>query len=248
MQLHTPQFTFKEVDTEGKETLEAISIADNFNRWMYDTIKPFCKGQILEIGSGTGNISKFFLENDSEIMLSDVRENYCDILSARFSKRKNVLGIKNVDLAHSGFNTHYEELLEKFDTVFALNVVEHIENDTEALANAKKLLKTGGTLIILVPAYQCLYNQFDRNLYHYRRYTKKSLSELFVKNSYAISNKFYFNALGILGWFISGKIWNNEIIPASQMSFYNAIVPFAKLLDAALLKRVGLSVILVGKK
>ena len=36
----------------GTDTLEVISEADNFNRWMYETIKPHCSGEILEIGSG----------------------------------------------------------------------------------------------------------------------------------------------------------------------------------------------------
>jgi len=34
----------------GTDTLEVISVARNFNRWMYDTVKPFCSGKILEIG------------------------------------------------------------------------------------------------------------------------------------------------------------------------------------------------------
>ena len=54
-------FQFKEIDKEGWETLLAISKADRFNRWMYDIIQPFIKGNILEIGSGIGNISQYFL-------------------------------------------------------------------------------------------------------------------------------------------------------------------------------------------
>ncbi|MCC6516189.1 MAG: class I SAM-dependent methyltransferase, partial [Chitinophagales bacterium] len=54
-------FHFKEIDADGQTTLEAIDKADNFNEWMYQTIKPFCKGKVLEIGSGIGNISRYFL-------------------------------------------------------------------------------------------------------------------------------------------------------------------------------------------
>ena len=52
---------YKEFDFEGEKTLKAIASADNFNEWMYSCIKIFCKGKILEIGSGIGNISKYFI-------------------------------------------------------------------------------------------------------------------------------------------------------------------------------------------
>src|SRR2546422_3892844 len=75
---------FKLIDEEGWETLEAIAKADKFNAWMFDTIRPFCKGRILEIGSGIGNISQFFISNNYDITLSDIRDNYCDILREKF--------------------------------------------------------------------------------------------------------------------------------------------------------------------
>ena len=59
----TENFKFEDIDISGMATLEAINSADKFNKWMYDTIQPFCAGNILEIGSGIGNISKFFINN-----------------------------------------------------------------------------------------------------------------------------------------------------------------------------------------
>ena len=44
-------FHYKEIDVDGQATLEAIDKADNFNEWMYQTIKPYCKGKALEIVS-----------------------------------------------------------------------------------------------------------------------------------------------------------------------------------------------------
>jgi 2-polyprenyl-3-methyl-5-hydroxy-6-metoxy-1,4-benzoquinol methylase len=242
------KFIYKEVDVEGHKTLDVISLANHFNKWMYNSIKLFCHGRILEVGSGIGNISQFFLQDKYAIMLSDIRENYCDLLSKKFSHHSNLLGIKKLDLVSPVFDNEYSELLESFDTVYALNVVEHIETDKEAIANAKKLLKKGGTLIILVPAYQFLYNTFDKELYHFRRYTAKTLGNLFLENGLTVQKKFYFNALGIVGWYVSGTLLKNKIIPESQMSFYNYLIPLAKLIDAVLFRSVGLSVIIVGKK
>jgi 2-polyprenyl-3-methyl-5-hydroxy-6-metoxy-1,4-benzoquinol methylase len=241
-------FTFKPVDLEGLETLNVISVADNFNRWVYDTIAPYCSGDILEVGSGTGNISEYFLANGQRICLSDIRENYCQLLHQKFKEDKNLIDIVQLDLVDPDFEKRYANFLERFDTVFALNVVEHIEDDNLAIANCRKLLKKGGTLIILVPAYQWLYNNFDKELYHYRRYVRKSLSKLLERNGFTIIRAMSFNAFGILGWFVSGTVMRKKIIPSSQMKLYNKLVPVIKVLDNLSFKRIGLSVIAVGKK
>jgi 2-polyprenyl-3-methyl-5-hydroxy-6-metoxy-1,4-benzoquinol methylase len=242
------KFDYKIIDPEGHETLSAIAQADNFNNWMYNTIKPYCKGKILEIGSGVGNISQFFIEDKVEILLTDIRDNYCEALREKFSNKANLLGVENIDIVDKDFETRYAKYIGTFDTVFALNVIEHIENDKLAIANCKKLLAKGGNLIILVPAYQWLYNNFDKELYHFRRYLAKQMRSLFVANDITVKRSFNFNALGIVGWFTSGKFLKKKIIPPSQMRFYNIIVPIARLLDALVLRKMGLSAIVIGEK
>jgi 2-polyprenyl-3-methyl-5-hydroxy-6-metoxy-1,4-benzoquinol methylase len=242
-------FEFKTVDEEGMEILDVIAKADKFNKWMFETIKPHCKGKVLEIGSGIGNISQFFLaDSQFQIQLTDIRDNYCDRLKQKFASSKNLLGVENIDLVDPNFDTKYSSHLEKYDTVFALNVVEHIKEDNLAIANAKKMLVKGGKLIILVPAYQALYNQFDTSLEHYRRYTKKNLNPLFVNNKLEIVHSQYFNAIGIAGWYVSGKLQKNDSIPEGQMGLYNKLVPVFKIADKLIFNKLGLSVITVGKK
>jgi len=125
-------------DPIGKQTLEVISQADTFNKWMYETIKPFSKGKVLEIGSGIGNISELFIENRSEIMLSDLRTEYCEILKEKFKNNSNFLGAEEIDLNDDNFETKYQNHIGIYDTVFALNVVEHIADDVLAIKNCKK--------------------------------------------------------------------------------------------------------------
>jgi len=241
-------FDFKELDAEGLETLDVISAAVKLNQWMYETIRPYCSGRILEIGSGIGNISAHFLNQGDDITLSDIRQNYCDILKERFGTYKNLKGVIHLDLVAEDFDVRYKDLLHSFNTVFALNVVEHIEDDQLAVKNAKKLLVENGNLIILVPAYQFLYNRFDKELFHFRRYTRQRLNMLFKEEKLSILRSFYFNAAGITGWFISGKIQKNKTIPKNQITLYNKLVPLFRLLDSLLFNRIGLSVISIGKK
>jgi SAM-dependent methyltransferase len=239
---------FVEEDKEGLSTLETISRANKFNQWMFDTIYPYCKGRILEIGSGIGNISQFFVDAKACITLSDIRENYCSQLKDRFSDASTLEDVILLNLIDPDFERKYAHYKNTFDTVFALNVVEHIKDDVLALKNCKFLLKDGGTLLILVPAYQSLYCSFDRELGHYRRYTRKTLSNVFEENHFKIDHYRYFNSAGILGWIFSGKILKKKTIPEGQMGIYNKLVPVFKIFDKIFLRAIGLSVILVGKK
>lgn len=243
-----PEFVFKPIDFEGWQTLEAIASAPLFNAWMYETISPRMNGKILEIGSGIGNISNFFLQEGKQIMLSDIRESYCRYLVSKFGHLSPCLGVRQIDLVHPNFALEYADLLSTFDSVFALNVVEHIENDNLAIANAQKLLKSGGRLVILVPAYQWLYNEFDKSLAHYRRYSKRSLSTLFLKNNFYIEKKYHFNFAAMGGWWFSGSVLRKKIIPSGQMKIYNALVPVFKWVDKLVVGRIGISVIVEGIK
>lgn len=242
------EFTFKDLDMEGMQTLEAVSAAPAFNEWMYRTTSQNLKGKILEIGSGIGNISAFYLNEHRRIYLSDIRDNYCEYLRQHFSDQPTLEGVLNLDLTHPDFDTVYASHLGSFDGVFALNVVEHIKDDDLAIANCYKLLRKGGRLVILVPAFQFLYNGFDRSLEHYRRYTTTSLKGIFTKNQFQIKRSQYFNLAGIAGWFVSGNLLGNKVLPTGQMKLYNSLVPLFKLADRITFNQLGLSVIVEGEK
>jgi len=64
---------------------------------------------------------------------------------------------------------------QSVDVLVMLNVLEHIEDDASALKNALKLLKPGGSLVIEVPAGPYLYDGYDAELHHFRRYSATEL-------------------------------------------------------------------------
>lgn len=231
-----------ENDIYGESTLNSISSADKFNKWMYDQMKPYMKGRILEIGSGIGNISKILVNDQKDVVLSDYSSNYIDLLKEKF---ENTI-VLQIDLVDPNFETKHKNLFGDFDFIFALNVVEHIEDHELALKNIYKLLKNHGVVFILVPAYQGLFNKFDIALQHHRRYTRKTLQNLFTR--FKLINSYYFNFIGIFGWFIVGKVLGKKIIPESNMKIYNTLVPIFKIVDKIIFNKVGLSVIQIAKK
>ena len=228
---------------KGDQTLKAVSKADNFNEWIYDQIKPWANGKILEVGSGIGNISKHFIDEDKNIVLSDLRSQYFDYLNGKYAEKEVI----QMDIVDTDFDTKYKGLHNSFDLVFAINVVEHIDNDRLATENMAKLLKPDGFMFILVPAYGFLFNSFDKSLQHYRRYQSGSLKKILPKKMRQLDS-WYFNFAGIFGWYLVGTILKKEVIPDSNMKLYNFLTPILKLVDKITLNKVGLSVISVSQK
>jgi SAM-dependent methyltransferase len=232
-----------EADPVGLKTLERFSGTRQFNRWMYDQVAPFCKGHILEIGSGIGNISDFLLRNHEEVTLSDIKPVYCRRLEHTFGGRHSLKGIYPVDLAVPDIDKVYSGLMGGFDTVIALNVVEHIDDHELAIRNIRKLLRVGGMAVILVPAYRWLYNPLDKGLGHYRRYNRRSLSGLLSGQGLEVMQTQYFNAAAIPGWWVSGNLFRMKEIKSGPLNIYDGLVPVLKWADRLCGKGFGLSVI-----
>jgi 2-polyprenyl-3-methyl-5-hydroxy-6-metoxy-1,4-benzoquinol methylase len=235
-------------DPVGTETLDYISEAETFNNWMYSVISPALKGKILEIGSGIGNISDFLIKDKDNVTLSDLRSEYCEYLSTHFKDSKSLVSVEQIDLSDNDFEKKYKSILNSFDTVFSLNVIEHIENDSLAVQNCTKLLREGGTLVILVPSYQWLYCRFDKELGHFRRYNRKSLLMLVKSNGLSVLDTFNFNATGVFGWLLFGKLLKHKQIKQGQMKLYNKLVFIFKLIDKLMFRRFGLSLIIIARK
>jgi SAM-dependent methyltransferase len=63
-----------------------------------------------------------------------------------------------------------------FDAIVLLNVLEHVEDDVAALRQVARILRQGGIAAIEVPAGPGLYDIYDRQLMHFRRYRMKELA------------------------------------------------------------------------
>ncbi len=235
-------------DPTGLETLETFSKAPAINRWLYEKISSYLRGNILEIGSGIGNISSFLLKDQQNVSLSDLRPEYCSILEQKFRSHPHLQNVYELDVSITDFETRFPNLIAQFDTVIALNVIEHIEAERLAIKNAASLLRANGRLVVLVPAGEWLYNRLDKELGHFKRYNKTSLPFLLENAGLKVSHRTYFNGAAIFGWWFSGSVLKNKMIPPYQLKIYNQLVPVFKLADWFINPFAGISVIAVATK
>ena len=125
------------------------------------------KAKILDVGCGTGAVLQDLKKNGYDVFGIDSSD------QAIFYCIQKGLNVKKGDATNLG----YEK--DTFDAVMLLDVIEHLEDDKSAVAEAYKVLKPGGIAIITVPAHKFLWSYHDVSLHHKRRYNKKQLMSLF---------------------------------------------------------------------
>lgn len=135
--------------------------------------------------------------------------------------------------------TRMHDITGSFDFIFMVNVLEHIEDDSEVLRRVGGMLSEGGKIFIFVPAFEHLYSVMDREVGHIRRYTKQGLVKLLENNGFAINTCQYFDFLGYFcTWaykFVSmfRKRGKSSLSPKSMVIYDSLVFPFSRLIDRA---------------
>jgi len=83
----------------------------------------------------------------------------------------------------------------KFDIVCALDVIEHIDDDTAAVRELWRVCKPGGLLVVTVPAYEWLWSEHDDVNEHQRRYTRPLLRKRLTLPGGEVVRLSYMNTL-----------------------------------------------------
>jgi SAM-dependent methyltransferase len=81
------------------------------------------------------------------------------------------------------------------DLVLMLDVLEHLDDDEQALHTAWKALRPGGVILVTVPAFAWLWSGHDVALGHRRRYAAGALRALVAEAGFRIEHVSYFNTL-----------------------------------------------------
>jgi glycosyltransferase involved in cell wall biosynthesis len=227
---------------EGYYVLQSVRRARSFNRWMLSGFAPYIGQRVYEAGCGIGNFTEFLLAKD-RLVCVDYDGFYTEVIGRRFGHLENVRALR-MDLARPDPGAAIER--ERLDTVISLNVIEHIEDDRAVIRHFYDALIPGGHAIVLVPAHPRLFTPCDRALGHHRRYTGAELRAKFEEAGFGVVSLRQFNRLGVLGWWLNGKLGRTDLSPA-QMRLYERLLPLAKLMDR-LKVGPGLSLVIVGRK
>jgi SAM-dependent methyltransferase len=228
---------------EGLQALVSMRYARRYNQWILKQIQEDLGNLILEAGSGIGNLTAMLL-NRELVVAVDNNAQYIEMVRAGFADNPNVRA-EHIDLTDREACAKLEA--DELDTVPCVNVLEHIEGDTEALGTFQQILTPGGRLVLLVPNCRWLYGTMDRSLGHVRRYSRRELTDKLERAGFVVERMHSFNGAASLPWFVNGRLLKRGAVPGNQVKLFDMVVGLARLVDPVL-PLPGLSLIAVARK
>lgn len=223
--------------------LELFAAAGRWKRYCYQQLQPFLGPAVLEVGAGIGATTRAL----------------CRQSHARWVCLEPDAGLAAVieDLVRGGSLPAFCEVriaslasipAESFDSILYIDVLEHIRGDRAELAHAAQLLSPGGYLVVLSPAYQSLYSEFDAAIGHFRRYTTTSLARAAPADLMPVRLRYLDSAGALTSW--ANRVWLHQSTPtAAQIAFWDRwLVPISRRLDPLIRYRVGRSVLAIWRR
>ncbi|MCG8512333.1 MAG: class I SAM-dependent methyltransferase, partial [Rhodospirillales bacterium] len=220
------------------DSLDTLAALDHYNQWVFSRFEHVIHGRVLEVGSGTGNISRLLRKHADEVFGVEPVADFHEAFQLRFANDGRMQSI------HGYLHEMSEPTSpdEAFNCVVSSNVVEHIEDDVEALTQMKNQVCPGGIVVTFVPAGPWAFGKLDAALGHYRRYTLTSLRRVMTDAGLIWQEGAYFNMVGSLGWWLNSVVLGRREVPAGQASMVNRLVPFLRRLESIVKPRFGQSV------
>ncbi|GAA0710656.1 class I SAM-dependent methyltransferase [Dactylosporangium roseum] len=131
----------------------------------------------------------------------------------------------------------------------ALNVLEHIEDDLAAVQAVAGLVRPGGAVVLIVPAFPSAMSRFDRSVGHARRYTRRSLSTVLTAAGLELHDVRYVNPIGLLNWYLIctllGSFPRNGVV---LRGYDRLVVPLARRLERRWRPPFGQSIFAVAHR
>jgi SAM-dependent methyltransferase len=232
---------------ETAYSLETLTGAVNYNRWIYSLMRPYLGQRLLELGAGIGNLTPYFLQDQREVVAIDIDPLLVEE-HQRLIPSSPRLSVRCIDLREMARD---ESLHGSFDSVISSNVLEHIpdKTDSEVVMAMHQLLRVGGTSVHWVPAFQSIYGSLDEAFGHHRRYNRKTARDLFTSAGFNVLRCEYWNIPGFFGWWFKGKIFRHRTLEHPTTYWYDRhIVPLLRRVEPMLPRPFGQSLLIVGVK
>jgi SAM-dependent methyltransferase len=231
----------------GVLTLEHFARASRLNAWIYGQLRDRVRGDVLEVGSGLGSMSRLIVRDARRLVLADVDPRHLEAVRQRLGDAAAQVTLVQWDLAEPPPPSLAGQ---RFDTIVAVNVIEHLSDDAGAVRALAALLRPAGELLVYVPACPFAFSPLDQGLDHRRRYTRRSLGALLGAAGLlpALPPR-HVNRLGLIGWLCLGRMLQRRAIPPALIDLFERIVPLARALDRAFgWCPIGLGLIANGRK
>lgn len=230
--------SFHYVGTE----LDAFEHATNWKRYWGASIAASIRGDVLEVGAGTGTNTASLVTPAATSWTALEPD---EALAARIAGRLDPQRVPVTVVVGTVGDLPPGQV---FDTILYIDVLEHIDDDRAELARAVDRLRPGGRVIVLAPAHQWLYSPFDRAIGHYRRYNARMLRALAPAGA-RLAQLYYLDAVGLFASAANAALLRSAMPTVSQVRFWDRVlVRCSTWVDPLLGRSIGKSIVGVWER
>jgi SAM-dependent methyltransferase len=179
------------------EVLEGLAMARNHRRWFASFAVPYLGDHPIEVGAGLGDYAEEWLKSVPRMTVAEADAGRLVALKERFGARPGV-DVREIRLPTAQ--------TAAFSAAIAYNVLEHIEDDIDALRSMGRLVRPGGAVVIVVPAFPFAMSPVDVITGHVRRYTRQTMRRALADAGLSVQRLHYANSLGLIGYFAATTV------------------------------------------
>jgi SAM-dependent methyltransferase len=139
-------------------------------------------GKMLDVGCGTGALMDDMKDSAQELWGVDISEQ-----AISFCKQRGHTNLIQVDATEIPFSDN------EFDTISAIGIIEHIDDDKGFVKELARVTKVNGTLIIVSSSFQFLWSMHDIANEHIRRYYLRDLDRIMKDQGFKKIRSSHFN-------------------------------------------------------
>ena len=217
--------------------LESFQNASNWKRYWSSFIESCPSGSGLEVGAGIGSNYDYLSPKTRHLTLLEPDETF-------FSTKLSFLAKNNSNLKVINGTLDTLNVDMRFDAIYYIDVLEHIEFDYRELFLASQFLNLNGSIYILVPAHQILFSKFDYSVGHFRRYNVSSISRIIPSNCELVEIR-YLDCIGALMSLINKAILKANNVNVRTVNFWDRfLIPLSKFIDRLINYKIGKSLML----
>ena len=224
--------------------LDLFSLATNWKRYVQATIRKHLVGDVLEVGAGIGSTTAAMHDGTAHrwVCLEP------DLGNAKRLMKLVVERSEHKETHVIAGSLHALAKHSSFDCVLYMDVLEHIEDDHDQIQAAARLVREGGHIVVLSPAHQWLFSEFDKSIGHLRRYNKEHLRALMPPGWIQVKMA-YLDSVGAL-LSLGNVVGLRQAMPSPwQIAIWDRFcIPLSRIIDFVLRGNCGKSVLAVWRK
>jgi hypothetical protein len=221
------------------EVLVALAECRNHRKWFADFARPYLGSDPIEIGTGLGDYALEWIPDVERYTATEADPALFAGLEKSMAAYPNVV-VRQLTLPSSERAAH--------SCLMSYNVLEHIADDVGALRSMGALVRPGGHIILVCPAFPFAMSPVDIATGHVRRYTKRSMRAALAESQLEPVSVRYANSIGLICYYVFTSLLGKAPSKGKTMLFYDrVVVPAVRAIERVIRPPFGQSVLAIAR-